>query len=160
MIFLTVGSSLPFDRLVAAVDELIAPAKLDEVFAQIGDTLYRPQKMRWVQTLSKNDFDRVLADARFVISHAGVGTIASALSLGKPLIVMPRQRAFGEAVNDHQVSTAERFGAAGHILVAHDAQQLATCLAQVVSFTPKPRSAQPRAVSQRVAAFLNTLVDP
>jgi UDP-N-acetylglucosamine transferase subunit ALG13 len=158
MIFLTVGTSLPFDRLVAAVDELVESTPLPGVFAQIGDSRYRPRNMEWVPTLSKNDFDRMLAEARFVISHAGVGTIASALMIGKPVIVMPRKRVFHEAVNDHQVSTAQRFGAAGHVLVAHDGPQLQACLTQVASFVPKPRCAQPQAVAGRIAEFLNDLV--
>jgi UDP-N-acetylglucosamine transferase subunit ALG13 len=158
MIFLTVGSSLPFNRLVMAMDDLVHPAALGDVFAQIGDTDYRPRNMRWVHALTKSDFDRTLADARFVVSHAGVGTIASAVSIGKPLVVMPRLKTLGEIVNNHQVSTAERFGAAGHVLVAHDVPQLKTCLAQVGTFIPKPRLAQPQAVARRVAQFLATLV--
>jgi UDP-N-acetylglucosamine transferase subunit ALG13 len=157
MIFLTVGSSLPFDRLVQAVDELVIPAKLGTVFAQTGACRYRPSNCEWVHELCKGDFDQRLADAQLIVSHAGVGTIASALALGKRVIVMPRRKVFGEAVNDHQVSTAERFSTAGHVLLANDAQQLPGCFATVATFSPKPRSAQPKAVAQYIAHFLEAM---
>ncbi len=157
MIFLTVGSSLPFDRLIIAVDELVGPAQLGEVFAQIGDGRYCPRNMEWIRTLTKDQFDQRLAASRFVISHAGIGTIAGAIQLGKPVIVMPRRPEFGEIVNGHQISTAERFGAAGHVLVAWDSQSLRQRLIDVRNFRPVPREARPDAVAYRIGEFLRSL---
>jgi UDP-N-acetylglucosamine transferase subunit ALG13 len=158
MIFLTVGSSLPFDRLVSAVDTLAIQCGLQDVVGQIGDSKYRPQNMQCVKSLDRAAFESKMADARFVISHAGMGTISMALSLGKPVIVMPRLRAFGEVVNDHQVSTARRFADAGHVLVAYDVDQLEDCFERVHSFVPTPRLAQPEQVAHRIASLLRTLV--
>jgi UDP-N-acetylglucosamine transferase subunit ALG13 len=49
MIFLTVGTQFPFDRLVRAVDEAFDNGAIDEeVFAQIGETSYRPRNFEQV----------------------------------------------------------------------------------------------------------------
>lgn len=160
MIFLTVGSSKPFDRLVMAVDALANRIAPEAVFAQIGDTRHSPDSLEWVHELSKGDFDAKIAAARVVISHAGIGTIASALEMRKPVIVMPRRRAFGEAVNDHQVTTAERFSEKGHILLAREPAEICDCLARVEHFVPTPRTASANAVSHRVALFLASVCCP
>jgi UDP-N-acetylglucosamine transferase subunit ALG13 len=66
------------------------------------------------------------ADA--IVAHAGMGTIISALEFGKPLLVMPRLASLGEHRNDHQLATAERFGAEGRVRVAADDATLAAGL--------------------------------
>jgi hypothetical protein len=49
-----------------------------------------------------------------------MGSIISALELGKPIVVMPRRGRLRETRNDHQVATAERFGSHGQVIVAQD----------------------------------------
>ncbi len=104
MIFLTVGTILPFDRLVRAVDDAIeAEVITAPILAQIGRTSFRPRHMDWVTALEKSEFDQKVTEAAFVISHAGMGSIMIALERRKRLLVMPRRKQYGEAVNDHQV---------------------------------------------------------
>lgn len=38
-----------------------------------------------------------------------MGTIIGALTIGKPILIVPRQKALNETRNDHQLGTAERF---------------------------------------------------
>jgi UDP-N-acetylglucosamine transferase subunit ALG13 len=93
MIFLTVGTQFPFDRLVRAVDNFFDAYELgDEVFAQIGDTTYKPRHFEAVATLDKEMFDRRFHEASAIIGHAGMGTIMLALDSGKPLLAMPRRK--------------------------------------------------------------------
>ena len=56
--------------------------------------------------------DRMVA-ADAIIAHAGMGTILTALEMGKPLLVMPRRAELGEHRNDHQLATAMRFADLG-----------------------------------------------
>jgi UDP-N-acetylglucosamine transferase subunit ALG13 len=153
MIFLTVGTIVPFDRLVRAVDEMagrgIVPGP---VFAQIGETAYAPQHMEYAQLLSRQDFERHMAEADFVIAHAGVGTMIAALEWHKRLIVVPRKP--GEHVGDHQLQTARRFAALGHVLVAYEVTDLPAQFARVRSFVPTPRVAQPERVVERIRRFM------
>ena len=118
MIFVTVGGQLPFDRLIRAVDRWASDDRRDDVFAQIGRTAFRPGSIRYTSFLVPSDFRRCLDEADYVISHAGIGTILSALERGKPLLVVPRQARFGESVNDHQVATARHFAERGMVAVA------------------------------------------
>jgi len=57
MIFLTVGTQFPFDRLVKAVDDLLDGDLVNEkIFAQIGDSSYRPRNFKVVSSLEKRFF--------------------------------------------------------------------------------------------------------
>ena len=123
MIFVTVGDQLPFDRLVRIVDEW-AVTSGKEVFAQIGRTDWKPMHIAYKNFLTPEEFKVKLITSEAVIAHAGMGTIISALELGKPVLVMPRQADLGEVRNDHQHSTACRFLALNYISVAFDEAEL------------------------------------
>ncbi len=160
MIFLTVGTQLGFDRLVQAVDELVALNKITErVFAQIGPGRYLPKHMEYVRNLEKNAYDHSLKSCDALISHAGMGSISMALQLNKPLLVLPRRKCFGEVVNDHQVDTARRFEALGHILVAYEPEELADKIALLKTFQPVQRQARPEAIIERIRMFLDSQLD-
>ena len=66
-----------------------------------------------------------------MIAHAGMGSIITALELGKQIIIMPRRASLGEHRNDHQVATAKQFAAQGRIEVALDETELADKLDQL-----------------------------
>ena len=57
----------------------------------------------------------------------------SALELGKPVIVLPRQARHGEHRNDHQLATAAKFGSRGMVQVAQDETHLRELLNQFES---------------------------
>jgi UDP-N-acetylglucosamine transferase subunit ALG13 len=106
-IFVTIGSMFPFDRLVRAMDAWAATrADPPGMLAQIGDGGYEPRHMRWVRSLPREDYARVVAGARLVVAHAGMGSVISAGEHGKPIVLLPRRAARGEHTNDHQVDTA------------------------------------------------------
>jgi UDP-N-acetylglucosamine transferase subunit ALG13 len=155
MIFLTVGTVLPFDRLVRAVDQAIeAHIITDPVFAQIGESHFRPKNMDWVTALEKSAFDQKIADASFVISHAGTGSMMIALEHRKRLLVMPRMRRHGEHVNDHQVASARRFAELGCVLAAYESDELPVRLHEIESFVPSFPPNQADRVAQRIAQLL------
>jgi beta-1,4-N-acetylglucosaminyltransferase len=156
MILLTVGTEFPFDRLVKAVDGLVDRGLIrEDIVAQVGEGAYKPHNFEAVAFMDKDVFDRSGQQASAIIGHAGMGTIVTALAHTKPLLAMPRRRKYGEHVNDHQVELAIRFEALGHILLARDETELAEKIVQLKSFLPRPRKANPEAVSQRIAAFLS-----
>jgi beta-1,4-N-acetylglucosaminyltransferase len=155
VIFLTVGSAFPFDRLVVAVDELVGRGLVrEEVFAQIGVGGARPKHMRCEEVLDKPRFDALVREASALVGHAGMGTITAALEHKKPLVVLPRRKEHGELVNDHQLATARRFEADGMVLAAYEVGQLAEKIAALATFVPRQRVAQPEAVARRVGEFL------
>jgi UDP-N-acetylglucosamine transferase subunit ALG13 len=158
MIFLTVGTQFPFDRLVRAVDDIVDDGLIGEaLFAQIGESSYKPRNFESVLSLDKKTFDDYVRQSSAIIGHAGMGTIIAAMQLGKPLLVMPRLKKYGEVVNDHQVAIAKKFEELGHILVAYDTKDLPERIRQLKTFVPKERKANPDAVADRIRNFLNNL---
>ena len=135
MIFLTVGTEFPFDRLVRAVDEMRANLVLtEEVFAQIGDGNYRPCNMHWVRTMDRPQYDQKMRECSAIIAHAGVGTILSCMELQKPLLVMPRLQRYKEHINDHQLGTVRNFESLGYMLVAYNTEELFTRVKELHAF--------------------------
>jgi UDP-N-acetylglucosamine transferase subunit ALG13 len=74
--------------------------------------------------IDPTEFRKRVESASLVIAHAGMGSIITALELGKQIIVMPRRANLGEHRNDHQVATAKRFAEQGRIMVALNEQEL------------------------------------
>lgn len=127
MIFLTVGTQLPFDRLVRAVDRWAGNQNGHEIFGQISNpdpSGYRPKNFEWVADLEPVEFEARFRAASHIVSHAGMGTIISALGQGKPLLIMPRRAKLGEQRNDHQYATTQRFCTRPGILAAFEEDQL------------------------------------
>ncbi len=124
MIFVTVGTQLPFDRMISTIDAWATENKRTDVFAQIGPATYRPTQIRFSEFLRADECRKKIEQASVVIAHAGMGSIITALELGKPIIVMPRRSELGEHRNNHQISTANKFLEQGIIHVAMDEQEL------------------------------------
>ena len=130
MIFVTVGSMDPFDRLVRAIDEWAGSRGRTDIFAQIGKAQYEPRHIKSIPFLSPSEFRAHIRAARLVVAHAGTGSIIAALELGTPIIVMPKCAHLGEHRNNHQIATAKRFGQKQGIIVANDEKELIIKLEQ------------------------------
>lgn len=156
MIFLTVGTSFPFDRLVRSMDDLVDQDLIDmKIFAQVGRGGYRPRNFESVETLDKMKFDEYFQKADTIIAHAGMGTITMALARHKPILVMPRLKKYRELVNDHQFATAKYFEQLGHVMAVYHSSELLAKLNLLASFKPVARESQVEMVSERIAVFLN-----
>jgi UDP-N-acetylglucosamine transferase subunit ALG13 len=130
MIFATVGTQLPFDRLIVALDQWAESHRHAQVFAQIGRGDYRPEHIAWTRDMDPRDFRERMAQCDTVVAHAGMGTIISAIEMGKRVIVMPRRASLGEHRNEHQLATAARLEHLNGLEVVQDAEALADVLAQ------------------------------
>ena len=158
MIFLTVGSMFPFDRLIRAVDEMVGAGRIGEVVtAQIGDGLYEPRNFAFDRFLDKPRYDERVGQASMLLGHAGAGTIALALERDKRLLVVPRLRAHKEHVNDHQVATARRFEELGHVLVAYETASIPAKLEALRSFEPSKREIDPERLARRIGVLLRSV---
>lgn len=137
MIFVTVGSDTPFDRLVKVVDAWAAETGRNNIFAQIGAGAWEPKSIPFANMLTPCEFKEQFMAARIIIGHAGMGTIISALHYGKPILVMPRRGHLGETRNDHQMATARKLLVMGKVSVALDVAELLECLNRLEELTPK-----------------------
>jgi UDP-N-acetylglucosamine transferase subunit ALG13 len=154
VIFVTIGTSEPFDRLLRALPDDGA----EELVVQCGDSELRPPGATVHSYLSFEETVALVRRARVIVCHAGVGTILTALQNGRRPIVMPRRAAEGEAVDDHQVALAARLDAAGVVVLADDPATLrASIAASDASAGDPPRPA--RALVSELSSFVAEAVE-
>lgn len=156
MIFVTVGSADPFDRLIRAMDEWAGSCGRTDIFAQIGKSDYVPRHMEAVQFLRPAEFRERVRGARLVVAHAGMGSIITAMELGTPIIVMPKWARLGEHRNDHQVATAKKFGQKQGIIVANDEKDLIVKLESEEAL-PLPTRVRQEASPELISAIRNSI---
>lgn len=130
MIFVTIGGNTPFDRLIQAVDGWAESNPQVDLLAQVGEGVYEPRHMRWSRFLEPAEFQQTLRSAELVVSHAGMGTILSALDLRVPLIVLPRRASLQEQRNEHQAATVAHLAGRGLFHPADDEHELVRLLDQ------------------------------
>ena len=133
MIFVTVGSVFPFDRLIRAMDVWAGQSGRGDVVAQIGEGQYLPQHMAHDRRITQAAFAARVAEAEVVVSHAGMGTVITAGRAGRPLVLLPRRREWGEHNTDHQVATANWLRGKPGIFVAEREDDLALCIAAALA---------------------------
>jgi len=158
VIFVTIGSLLPFDRLIRAVDEAI-PHWPDETFrAQIGHGAYEPVNMPFDRMLSAKAFGEAVRASRLIVAHAGMGSLISAAEAARPIVVMPRRLAFDEISTDHQVATAKRMSERPGLYLAMDESELAGAITRALSDSAGGEilpSQAPEAFLQRIRDFIH-----
>ena len=157
MIFVTVGTQLAFDRLISAVDAWAGRSGRRDVLAQIGPSQLRPRHIKFQPFFSPEEFAKHFAKADLVVAHAGMGSIISAMSQGKPLLVMPRAARLNEHRNDHQIATARRFAELGRVMVAMDVDELVGQLGRVDTIPVAARTG--RYASPELLAKVRSFVD-
>jgi UDP-N-acetylglucosamine transferase subunit ALG13 len=134
MIFVTVGSQLPFDRLIKIIDQWAETEHQDQnIFAQIGNSEYKAKNIEFCQNMSPDDYNAYFEKADIIVAHAGMGTIISALEHGKPLIILPRLACNGEHRNDHQLATSKHFANFENIYVENTESELLNTMNKLVN---------------------------
>lgn len=157
MIFVTVGThNQQFNRLLIEIDKLAGNGKIKNVIAQIGHSDYTPKNYKWFRFL---DFDKMLELQRksdIIISHGGVGSIATALFLKKPVIVVPREPKYNEHVDDHQFFTTKKLEKQGRIIAVYELKNLGKAIENARSFRPKQGSEKseiPKIISKYLSSI-------
>lgn len=113
----------PFDRLVRALDEYARESN-EKTVIQIGVSNYVPRHSQYARFFESDAYERLVEEASVVVSHAGAGTVIDVLCRGKPLILMPRERKYGELNIDHQLELALALQDAGQSILVHDMHEL------------------------------------
>lgn len=128
-IFLTVGSMLPFDRLVSAMDDWAAENRDAQVFAQIGETNFRPQHIDYRKMVTPDEYRQQFECADLVVSHVGMGTVITAFETAKPLVLLARRPELQEVTSNHQIATASWLNGRPGIRIVSDVSELAEAIA-------------------------------
>ena len=135
MIFVTIGHHPEgFNRLVRRLEE-IAPEIGEEIVIQAGYTGYKPQHMTAFSFKPYQEMLWLMTEARVIVCHGG-GVVIDALMLNKPVIIVPRQRKYDEAINNHQVELAVRLRDKGMAEYSSDMSNLKELMMK--RYPPKP----------------------
>jgi exopolysaccharide biosynthesis glucuronosyltransferase PssE len=133
MIFVTVGSLFPFDRLVRLVDELAPTMPEQQFFAQIFTGAYEPVNMPYARLVTRREFTEKMLSADVIVAHAGMGSVISAMEMGKPVVLVPRVFEWGEHTTDHQMATARWLEGRPGINVCIRGEDLGATIAHVLA---------------------------
>ncbi len=158
MIFIVVGTQQPFDRLIKSIDKWSASTGYKDIIAQVADSNYKPTNFKWFDFIPMNEFNELFLKADLIVSHAGMGTIISALQYQKPIIVMPRLASFKEHRNDHQLATANSFAKLGYVKSAYSEAELFDALNNRTTISPVPPISQ-HASDQLLSSIENYLFE-
>ena len=147
MILVTVGTNeAPFDRLLQAVETFSTD---EEIVVQHGSSAIVPANAaRTYDFLLFDDLVREMGASRVVVTHAGIGSIMTALSCGRRPVVVARLVAHREAVDDHQLPVARRLVEAGLVTLVEDLAQLEEAVAKAGEEVDVSLGADERLVSE------------
>lgn len=130
VIFVTVGTQLPFDRLISAVDAWAQINPAERVFAQVGPGKYKPAACEFADFVPPDRANLLFQESSLIVSHAGMGSILTALRYRKPILIMPRKASLGEHRNEHQLATARWLGGKPGIFVADSVEDISSILSR------------------------------
>ena len=160
MIFVCVGSrDYQFNRLLKALDELVAAGKIEEeIVAQTGLSEYEPKHYTWHRYLDQDVFKDYQRKADLIISHGGTGALVGALKLGKQVIAVPRLAQYGEHIDDHQTQVCGALAGEGYLRQVLDMQDLGAVIEQckrdpIIKKYDKPSNVLPMIQAQLEAWF-------
>lgn len=136
MIFVVLGTQkFQLNRLLQKLDEYVEQGLLtDEIYAQIGNSTYKPKHYAYKDFMDKKEFDATIAKADLVIAHSGVGTIITAIHAKKPVVVFPRLAKYKEHVDDHQLDIARAFEMKKYVLCCYENDDLLEKINKCKSF--------------------------
>ncbi len=158
-IFVTVGTDHhPFDRMVDWFDSWLATRDPAQLATLVQRGTSREGLATSVEYLGFEDLQKEIKSADIVVTHGGPGSIIECRRWGKLPIVVPRDPARGEHIDDHQILFCERMAAQGQILLARSASDLAELLDSGLA---SPRTVEPFDHSHvdRTAARIGSIVE-
>jgi len=159
MIFCTVGTQLPYNRLLKLCDESASIMPDYNFFMQIGESDYIPKNSAWVRNINEIDYHDKLKKTQLIIGHAGMGTILSALDYNIPIILVPRKHALNEHRNDHQLATAHKFRHYSSIFVYDESSDFTELIFKALSFVGEYEvDKKSKEFSQKLVLIVNELL--
>jgi beta-1,4-N-acetylglucosaminyltransferase len=140
----------PFDRLVQAADEMASFVE-EPIIIQRGVSRFTPMFSQYCDFVDGIQMRKWLSEARVVVSHGGAGSILSVLQAGKPLVLIPRLKCFGEHFDDHQLELTEALAQQGKVITVTDlsAEPLWQAIVQAAQLTGRVFSNRDQQVALR-----------
>lgn len=127
----------------------------EEVIVQSGHTMMESPYMQMRPFIPPDELTELCLEARFLISHAGTGSLIKGLKLNKKIIAVARLSKYNEMVDDHQVEILKEFTDSGYILPWHEKEPLSKILASIDSFMPSSYISN----KQNIINYLDQYID-
>ncbi len=137
MIFVTTGTQAPFNRLVKVMDQIAAELPSHKIVVQAFGVNFETPNLEVVGFLNPMEYNKIFDEATLIVSHAGMGSVLSALSKGKRIIIIPRRAKMGEHRDDHQLDSAKKMELLGYVPVAYDETELKNKIMEVLLKDPE-----------------------
>jgi UDP-N-acetylglucosamine transferase subunit ALG13 len=131
-----------FPRLLERLIEIVPPEAT--VLWQVGATDASGLPIDSVESVPSKQLDAAMRDADVVVAHAGIGSALAALEAGRCPILVPRERAHGEHVDDHQALIATALDARGLALRRSPAELTAADLLDAAARTVRSNAQAPQ----------------
>lgn len=137
MIFVTVGTSLPHDRLIMKIDNLVGEESIKEdVVAQIGAGKYIPKNIDYIRFAPS--LEEYYHRADIIISNCGAGTIMENVTKGRKLIVIQNP----DVTGGHEWEIVTKMEKGGHLVWCKNIEDIAEAIQtaktkKFSSFKPK-----------------------
>jgi UDP-N-acetylglucosamine transferase subunit ALG13 len=118
MIFVSLGTQPnQFSRLLKELEELIKIYNIqDEIIVQIGHTKYESKLFKAYDFMDSSIFEEFMDKADVIISHAGSGSLFSAIKRGKKIIAVARLEKYKEHQDNHQTELARKLSQEGYLI--------------------------------------------
>ncbi len=159
MIFVALGTQkFQFNRLLQMIDQLLDEGKIKEtVFAQIGNSDYRPKNYKYASFLDKNEFEDRIRNSNLLITHSGVATIITGIKNNKKVIVVPRLAKYGEHVDDHQVQIAQSFSKQNYVMMYEENIELDLLIRKARTHEFAKYTSQRQQMIKAIRDYLDTI---
>jgi UDP-N-acetylglucosamine transferase subunit ALG13 len=161
LVFVTVGTDHhPFDRLMGWVDRWFEDGGGARARCMVqSGTSTPPHGAPWRAYLTHPEMDEAMAEAVCVVCHGGPTTIADAARHGKKPVIVPRLKALGEHVDDHQVAYTQWIGTQQEIEVVTSEERLRALLDLAISNPNALRTQSKEIETDRAVRLIGTWID-
>lgn len=122
-----------FDRLVGWLDAFLEQPGNESLraLAQLGDTA-PPRLAEGVGIVPYDELQRLMRQATAVVTHGGPATMLEVRKQGRKPLVVPRDPALGEHVDQHQQEFSRRMGKLGLVTLCEERGAFLDTLAAIL----------------------------
>ncbi len=163
LVLVTVGNATQhFRRLLETVDRLAGNGLLkgEKVVIQSGNNSdFHASNCADEPFLPMEEFAKKISEAHLVICHAGAGTLFHILREGKIPIVMPRQKRYGEHIDDHQLELTKALAEEGRVIPAYEPEDLPGAIEEARRRNTQPVPPPPSKMLNLVAKAIEELLN-
>lgn len=141
MVFVTFGTQKhSFERLIK---KIVSSKELEneDIIIQSGytkiDEKYKRDNIEYFNFLNEEKYNEYIKKSEYVITHAGVGSILSAVKLNKKVLVVSRLKKYNEHMDDHQTQIAQEFKKKKFVLILEEDDDIDKKIIKLKNFNMK-----------------------